>query len=312
MRNKVLNIFLIVILGGVLTSLIGIEVNYKRAKRTEWYSTVSTTEGNSPIFILSGLLYTDDAIIEFPKIDYKNDVIYDDNGAIGDGVKEGFFPKKIKIKWFSYGDNKFYSLETDLPVDKCNEAIHHAKDENFMYNIIINPKGYFSIYLNDNREDLVKVGTFKAQETTQEWTLGADRDSDVKATIAKVRVYPKLKIEGDSKFKSLTLNYLNRYSGIQLDSISNNRVIFFDSVPRGMVRAISLELTNPKFEGSALRIDASFDNRELAALLGPKMDDKLELEIEITRADSLGGISFIKGGKKISLKKTKVYFQTLY
>jgi hypothetical protein len=172
---KILGTFFLLLAAMFMLNILTVEGGNKMDKY-EWLPTESSFE-NFPMRIVAGdFIFNDGTSIYIPssKIIYNGWGVIGSTHIVGDKLKP--LPAKIKISWFSFAEDKFYSGAFTLPYDKITILFKKGfqspinKKWTTYERIIVGmaPAGEMSIWLMGDGEVLL-VSSFKAQETIIDW-----------------------------------------------------------------------------------------------------------------------------------------------
>ncbi len=248
MTNLICNLFLIFFLLILLLGCVGNGCSMKKNRDTEKYEWLPSESAHKsyPMEIISGdFFYPNGNSIYIPS----NKVINNGWGEVGSihVVGEDFkpLPNRLKLKWFSYRENKFFSIDTLLPYEKLlnsfsKKIISPITGKKTRYDRIIvglGGGGRVSVWVSG--EWLTKeIQIFKAKEVTVEWSDFFDRqdlsrEEMIRQTLIQYLGEERYKeIEGKVDFQNKWELYSKRYhwqlQGFTSGKLDNIRLSYFN------------------------------------------------------------------------------------
>jgi len=188
---KILSIMVLLLLGMVTIHKLTAEGRSKMDKY-EWLPTESSYE-KFPTSIINGdLIFDDGTSIYIPSSKTVNNG-WGELGSthiVGDRLKP--LPTQIRISWFSYAEDKFFTGNFPMPFEKISDLFKKGLQspvtgEKITYgNIIVGvaPAGKISIWLMADGEVLL-VASFKANETKMDWKSITENEDIPRSTYVK-------------------------------------------------------------------------------------------------------------------------------
>lgn len=153
---------------GILITAIPLIINSYMEKKYEWSADISAPR-EYPVEIYTGAV----GVYFFSQMGGFSNTGW--GGATGDNDIKAELPKRIDMTWLSYVDNKFYTIDSELPIEKIKQLFEEGfyskngeevitEPYNFI-NIGLAPKGMVVVWVAGVGQQ-VEVARFQAQETT--------------------------------------------------------------------------------------------------------------------------------------------------
>lgn len=282
------------------------EVIYDRIDRYNWSVSTDYDKDDGPIHVIVGYVTNKNIEIDLIKNSFSEN-------CWGFTSPENELPvEAINLEWFSYPDNKFYKLNTNVSKSKISKFL---KGKNITaYDLVINftKKANVNLYIKWGRgveRDSLFIDCFKGKEYQSKWTLGEDRATDVYLMNSKAIMVPELVVKSKSEFKSLELEYDN--SNFIRIGLVNNKFNFNDyNLKREKVNTFEIDVKSKKINDyQKLNISINYSKIEMSKILKQVSKEKVYFSMHFNQLDSIENI-FIKDTlKTIQLKNYKVNYE---
>jgi hypothetical protein len=160
-----------------------------KIEKFEWLAETSADE-TCPVEVINGsLILSDKTDVWIPSGQYLNDSWGSSSSGtmvVGDDKKK--VPERMKITWFSYAENKFFSGDFELAQKKMYDIFkkdygnttgmdgEEYRNEYNTLTVAFAPEGMVTLWIGGfgNKE----IGTYQAHETNIDWKSYRDRGAD--------------------------------------------------------------------------------------------------------------------------------------